>query len=162
MAGLGGPTTDGAAGLATGQEQSSALRPAGSLLECRRDAPGSAPARPALVEGRWPATIRWGRLAPIASMIWHRGIENSVPDWELPPVAEGCGDRAVQGAMLLRREVGIACVRDGSQIDRREAGGVAVRGYFLWSAQNSLEWIWGTATDLESSTSTSTLGGLPK
>ena len=62
--------------------------------------------------------------------------------------------------MLLRREVGIACVRDGSQIDRREADGVAVRGYFLWSAQNRLEWIWATATDLESSTST--LGGLPK
>jgi beta-glucosidase/6-phospho-beta-glucosidase/beta-galactosidase len=64
--------------------------------------------------------------------------------------------------MLLRTEGWHRCARDSSQIDRSEAEGVTVKGYFPWSAQNSLEWIWGTATDLESSTSTSTLGLTPK
>ncbi len=37
-----------------------------------------------------------------------------------------------------------------------------MNGYFLWSAQNSFEWIWGTATDSESSMSTLTLGRTPE
>jgi beta-glucosidase len=45
--------------------------------------------------------------------------------------------------MLLRRDAGIADAWDRSQSMSKEADGMTVNGYLLWSAKDKFERIWG-------------------